>query len=373
MSSNTVVYVAMSADLVHPGHLNIIREACKYGEVTIGLLTDKAIANYKGLPYLSYDQREEIMESIKGVSNVIPQDTLDYVPNLRELRPAYVVHGDDWKTGVQKQVRDRVVEVLEEWGGQLIEVPYTQGISSSYLKARIMELGTTPEIRLKSLRRLLDSKPIVRVLEAHNGLTGLIVVLLYLVFLLMDFPHYARIWPTFLPPNYRDSIVEFLVQFDTAMRRYFRGQAVVAMIVGVLFAIGFTIIGLPMAVPFGLFIGLLNMVPYLQTVGIVPGIALAGVRAIEGDSGFLISVLLVLAVFGVVQLFQDSLLTPRIMGKATGLRPVAILLGIFIWGKLLGFLGLILAIPLTCLGIAYYQRFILNNQPTEPAHHERSG
>ncbi len=198
------------------------------------------------------------------------------------------------------------------------------------------------------------------------GLTGLIVVLLYLVFLLMDFPHYARIWPTFLPPNYRDSIVEFLVQFDTAMRRYFRGQAVVAMIVGVLFAIGFSIVGLPMAVPFGLFIGLLNMVPYLQTVAIVPGIALAGVRAIEGDSGFLISVVLVLAVFGVVQLIQDSLLTPRIMGKATGLRPVAILLGVFIWGKLLGFLGLIMAIPLTCLGIAYYQRFILNRQPAEP-------
>ena len=198
------------------------------------------------------------------------------------------------------------------------------------------------------------------------GLTGLIVVLLYLVFLLMDFPHYARIWPTFLPPTFRDSIVEFLVQFDTAMRRYFRGQAVVAMIVGVLFAIGFSIVGLPMAVPFGLFIGLLNMVPYLQTVGIVPGVALAGVRAIEGDSGFLISIVLVLVVFGVVQLIQDSLLTPRIMGKATGLRPVAILLGIFVWGKLLGFLGLILAIPLTCLGIAYYQRFILNRQPAEP-------
>lgn len=174
MSSNTVVYVAMSADMVHPGHLNIIREACKYGDVTIGLLTDKAIASYKRLPFLSYDQRKEIIESIKGVKNVIPQDTLDYVPNLRELQPAYVVHGDDWKTGIQKQVRDRVVEMLEEWGGRLIEVPYTKGISSTYLKARINEVGTTPEIRLKTLRRLLDMKPIVRVLEAHNGLTGLI-------------------------------------------------------------------------------------------------------------------------------------------------------------------------------------------------------
>jgi phosphoenolpyruvate phosphomutase len=164
----------MSADLVHPGHLNIIREACKYGDVTIGLLTDKAIASYKRLPYLSYDQRKIIMESIKGVKNVIPQETLDYVPNLRLLRPEYVIHGDDWKTGIQKRVRDRVIEVLNEWGGELIEVPYTQGISSTYLNISIKDVGTTPEIRLKTLRRLLDAKPIVQVLEAHNGLTGLI-------------------------------------------------------------------------------------------------------------------------------------------------------------------------------------------------------
>lgn len=174
MSRNAVVYVAMSADLVHPGHLNIIREASKYGDITIGLLTDKAIASYKRLPYLSYDQRKIIIESIKGVKNVIPQETLDYVPNLRLLRPEYVIHGDDWKTGIQKRIRDRVIEVIKEWGGQLIEVPYTQGICSTYLNTRIKEVGTTPEIRLKTLRRLLDAKPIVQVLEAHNGLTGLI-------------------------------------------------------------------------------------------------------------------------------------------------------------------------------------------------------
>lgn len=205
------------------------------------------------------------------------------------------------------------------------------------------------------------------------GLTGLIVVMLYLVFLLLDFPHYARTWPTLLPPKYRDSIVDFLVQFDTAMRRYFRGQSIVAICVGVLFAIGFSIIGLPMAVPFGLFVGLLNMVPYLQTVAIVPGMALAGVRAIDGDSGFLVSVVLVLAVFAIVQLIQDSLLTPRIMGKATGLRPVAILLGIFVWGKLLGFLGLLVAIPLTCLGIAYYQRFVLTHEPAPSSDRTQQG
>lgn len=193
------------------------------------------------------------------------------------------------------------------------------------------------------------------------GLTGLIVVLLYLVFLLLDYPEYARTWTTFLPPQYRGTIVDFWAQFEIALRRYFRGQSVVALLTGAMFALGFTIMGLPMAVPFGLFLGLLNMVPYLQAIGLVPAMLLAGLRAVEGDSSFLVSVVLALLVFAVVQVIQDALITPRVMGKATGLRPVAILLGIFIWGKLLGFLGLLLAIPLTCLGIAYYRRYVLQH------------
>ena len=116
----------------------------------------------------------------------------------------------------------------------------------------------------------------------------------------------------------------------------------------------------------GLFVGLLNMVPYLQTIGLVPGLLLALVRSVEQDSSFAVSILLVLLVFAVAQLIQDTLLTPRIMGRATGLRPVAILLGVFIWGKLLGFLGLLLAIPLTCLGIAYYERYVLQRSDKQP-------
>jgi len=195
------------------------------------------------------------------------------------------------------------------------------------------------------------------------GLTGLIIVLLYLVFLLLDFPEYARTWPTFLPPQYRDATVDFLTQFNDAMRRYFRGQSLVALLTGAMFALGFSIIGLPMAVPLGLFIGLLSMVPYLPVVALVPATFFAGLRAIEGDASFLGSVLLTLMVFAIVQIIQDTLITPRVMGQATGLRPIAILLGIFIWGKLLGFMGLLLSIPLTCLGIAYYRRYILMNAP----------
>lgn len=169
------VYVGMSADLVHPGHLNIIREAAALGEVTIGLLTDSAIASYKRLPYMEFDQRREVVESLKGVHSVVPQSTLDYVPNLREIKPDYVVHGDDWKEGVQSKVRQSVVDVLQEWGGELVEVAYTKGISSTQLNQVLKEIGTTPDLRRNKLRRLLAAKPIVRLMEAHNGLTGLIV------------------------------------------------------------------------------------------------------------------------------------------------------------------------------------------------------
>lgn len=169
------VYVAMSADLVHPGHLNIINKGAELGEVTIGLLTDAAIASYKRLPYMKFEQRKEVVANLKGVSRVVAQETLDYVPNLREYRPDFVVHGDDWREGVQREVRQSVIDVLAEWGGQLVEVPYTAGISSTDLNQALKEIGTTPDIRRNKLRRLLAAKPLIRMMEAHNGLTGLIV------------------------------------------------------------------------------------------------------------------------------------------------------------------------------------------------------
>jgi predicted PurR-regulated permease PerM len=194
------------------------------------------------------------------------------------------------------------------------------------------------------------------------GLTGLVVVLLYLIFLLMDYPNMARTWQGFLPPKYRDDITGFLDEFRIAMSRYFRGQFIIAIICGVLFAIGFSLLGLRLAVLLGLGIGLLNMVPYLQTAGLIPALLLGFVKGLESGQALWLTPLLVLVVFAVVQLVQDGVLVPKIMGKTVGLRPVVILLGIFIWGKLLGFLGLILAIPLTCLGLAYYRRFVLGDR-----------
>ncbi len=168
------VYVAMSADLLHPGHINIIKEASKLGSVTLGLLTDKAIASYKRLPYLTYDQRKIVVENTKGIDNVIPQSTLDYTENLIKIKPDYVVHGDDWKSGVQKETRTKIMETLKLWGGELIEIPYTKGISSTSLNKSLREIGTTSNIRLQRLKRLLSSKDTVRIIEAHNGLSGLI-------------------------------------------------------------------------------------------------------------------------------------------------------------------------------------------------------
>lgn len=175
MGKEKMVYVGMSADLLHPGHLNIINAARRLGEVTIGLLTDQAIASYKRLPFLSYEQRRIVVENIKGVSRVIPQHTLDYSGNLTMLKPDFVVHGDDWREGVQQRTRERVIETLRAWGGELVEVPYTKGVSSTQLNNALKEIGTTPGVRMKRLKRLIESKPIVRILEAHSGLCGLIV------------------------------------------------------------------------------------------------------------------------------------------------------------------------------------------------------
>jgi phosphoenolpyruvate phosphomutase / 2-hydroxyethylphosphonate cytidylyltransferase len=175
MPESARVYVGMSADLVHPGHINILREAAKLGDVTVGLLTDAAIASYKRLPHMTFEQRREVVENLKGVTRVVPQETLDYVPNLEALRPHYVVHGDDWQTGVQAKTRQRVIDALAQWSGQLVEIGYTEGISSTQLNASLKQIGTTPSVRLSRLRRLIDTKPIVRIMEAHNGLTGLII------------------------------------------------------------------------------------------------------------------------------------------------------------------------------------------------------
>lgn len=171
---NKTVYLGMIGDIMHPGLINIINEGTKYGEVMIGLYTDKAIATHKRLPYLTYEQRKNVIENIKGVSSIVPQEEWSYIPNLLKYKPDYIIHGDDWVYGPDKYLRDEVFKTMEKIGGEVIEIPYTQGISASGLKEEIDSLGVTPQARLSSLRRLISAKPVVRILESHNGLTGLI-------------------------------------------------------------------------------------------------------------------------------------------------------------------------------------------------------
>ncbi len=199
-------------------------------------------------------------------------------------------------------------------------------------------------------------------------ITGILVIMLYVIFLLIDYHNMATRWRDYLPPSMRDDVSGFVEEFIQATNRYFRSQALLASCVAVLFAIGFSIIGLPLAILMGILIGLLNMVPYLQIVGTIPCLLLAGLKALEQGDNFLGALGLVLLVFGVVQLIQETVLVSRFQGKAMGLSPAIILLSISVWGKLLGFLGLILALPLTCLGLTYYRRYLWKFEPAgEPS------
>ncbi len=191
------------------------------------------------------------------------------------------------------------------------------------------------------------------------GVLGLFVIVLYIFFLLMDYEQIARNWSGMVPRSHRPFLQQLVADVEQGMNSYFRGQTLVALLVGVLFAIGFSIVGLPMAVGLGLFIGVLNLVPYLQILGFLPALLCVTMRSIDTGDSFWWVLLWTLVVFAVVQAIQDFVLVPRIMGKAMGLNPAVILLSLSVWGALLGFIGLIIALPLTTLCISYYRRYVL--------------
>ena len=168
------IYLGITGDVIHPGIINILKEAQKHGEVTVGLLTDSAIASHKRIPALNYEQRKTVVENLKGVTRVVPQEEWSYVPNLKKYKPDAIIHGDDWHQGPLSKVREEVYAVMKVLGGEVIEIPYTTGINSTALAENVKAIGTTPEVRLSTLRRLIAAKPIVRILEAHSGLSGLI-------------------------------------------------------------------------------------------------------------------------------------------------------------------------------------------------------
>jgi len=170
----TTVYTAICADFLHAGHMNIINKSQALGKLIIGVLTDEAISSYKRVPMIPFELRMKLVKNIKSVWKVVPQETLEYTDNLRKYKPDIVTNGDDWRTGVQKETRQKVIEVLKEWGGKLVEIPYTKGISSTLIIEDFRRNGITPEQRMNMLRRLINAKPIVRVIEAHNGISALV-------------------------------------------------------------------------------------------------------------------------------------------------------------------------------------------------------
>jgi len=169
------VYIGMAADLIHPGHINVIKKGSELGDVIVGLLSDEAIASYKRIPYMKFEDRKKVIESIAYVKEVVRQDTLDYTTNILKFKPEYVLHGDDWKKGVQSEVRKKVIETLSSYGGELIEIPYTVGISSTAIQKDIKRNGITPENRRKSLSDLLEVKPYLKFLDLHTPLSGLVI------------------------------------------------------------------------------------------------------------------------------------------------------------------------------------------------------
>lgn len=199
-------------------------------------------------------------------------------------------------------------------------------------------------------------------LDFALGLLGCLIVLLYMFFILMDYEKISSAWLTLIPKGKRTLAAMIVQDVKAGMNAYFRGQALIALCVGILFSIGFLIIDFPMAIGLGLLIGVLNLVPYLQTLGFLPTLLLAFIKSQETGQSFWIVLACALAVFAVVQGIQDMILTPRIMGRAMGLNPAVILLSLSVWGSLMGFIGLIIALPLTTLLLSYYRRFIIGEE-----------
>ena len=164
----------MTADVLHHGHMKLLEEARKYGDIIIGLYTDAAVAEFKRLPYLNYKQREKIVKNFQGVTKVIPQKKWDDSYNIKKIRPDFVVHGDDWKIGPERTIRKNVIDALNEYGGKLIEIPYTEGVSSGAYVDSQRIISTTPDIRRSSLRRLINAKAIVKIIETHSPLSAII-------------------------------------------------------------------------------------------------------------------------------------------------------------------------------------------------------
>ncbi len=259
----------------------------------------------------------------------------------------------------------RVKDLLVEYIGANERVSNIPGLIQQYVRDHlsveeiqaVVTQGGFLDVIKATVPKVWDV--ITQSISIVSSVFTLTMVMLYTLFILLDYEDICSGWPNLLPEKYRHFAKQLVGDVEDSMNKYFRGQAMVALCVGILFSIGFLIIGYPMAVGLGMFIGILNMVPYLQLLGFIPTILLAVVKAADTGQNFWIVLLMALAVFAVVQVIQDTLLTPKIMGHVTGLNSAIILLSLSVWGSLLGILGMIIALPMTTLLISYYQRYVI--------------
>lgn len=242
----------------------------------------------------------------------------------------------------------------------IIAQTITQFVEQYLNKNAIVELISKDQVQTALQTLILEAWNVLsQTVGILMGVLTVFVVLLYTFFLLLDYENIVEGWADMVPAPQRPFLQQLVSDVAEGMNSYFRGQSLIALSVGILFAIGFQIVGLPMAIGLGLFIGVLNLVPYLQLLGFLPALLCVTMRSLDTGQNFWIVLLWTLVVFAVVQAIQDLVLTPRIMGKAMGLSPTVILLSLSVWGALLGFIGLIIALPLTTLCISYYKRYLL--------------
>lgn len=272
-----------------------------------------------------------------------------------------------------------VPPMLAEFGkvNDLLITYFTNGLQNNANVPQSLSKFIHENVDIQALNRLLSEENIMNAIQTTVpklwallsqsvsllfSIFASFIILLYIIFILLDYESIAEGWIHLLPSKYRNFTANLVTDMQNGMNKYFRGQALVALCVGILFSIGFLIIDFPLAIGLGLFIGALNMVPYLQIIGFLPTIMLAILKAADTGQNFWVILALATAVFAVVQIIQDTLIVPKIMGKITGLNPAIILLSLSIWGSLMGMLGMIIALPLTTLMLSYYQRFIINRE-----------
>lgn len=260
---------------------------------------------------------------------------------------------------------DRMAAVFREFAANRVTIQFLPDQVQEFIRRHIDFQKLGDMLTYEQISQLIEKTVsaswsiITGSIELMVALAGWCIVALYVVFIMIDYDRLNKGFRHMVPPKYRNSVFSIARDIKNSMNHYFRGQALVAACVGVLFAIGFAIIGLPMAVILGLFIGVLNMVPYLQLVSVVPTLLLCLVYSLGGNGDFWTIFWQCVAVYAIVQVIQDLILTPRIMGKAMGLNPAIILLSLSVWGSLLGLIGLIIALPLTTLLLSYYDRYII--------------